>query len=295
MSIFTNPFRRKAKAPRFVIANDLSIILVLDGQTHMLGSTHPNHGKIIEALDAEDYDVLPTLVNIPRALNAYTNGSVVVNEYGEVTYNGEELHNAIGRRITDFFQRGLDFQPLVKFLKNLMDNPSFNSRAQLYTFLENEGLAVTEDGCFVGYKGVNNDLKDCHTNSFDNSVGQVHEMDRSSVDDNPNNHCSSGFHIGSQGYASGFGQRLLLVKVNPKDAVSVPSDHNCQKLRCCRYEVLEEVKLDKVLSEPLYAPTFPETEEDCCSSCGESYCEGECEDSDCSECGYPEDDCECYW
>jgi hypothetical protein len=290
MNIFTNPFRRKAKAPRFIISNDLAITLVLDGQTHPIGTTHPNHGKIIEALDAEDFDVLSSLVNIPKAMNAYSGGSVVVNEYGEVAYNGEAVHDVISRRIQDFFQRGEDFKPLVKFLENLMENPSFNSRAQLYTFLENEGLSITEDGCFVGYKGVDQNLKDKHTHTFDNSVGQTHEMNRSLVDDNPNNHCSSGFHVGSQSYASDFGNRMVLVKVNPRDAVSVPSDHNNQKLRCCRYEVLEEVKLDKILVEPLYSPQT-NNERDCCSDCGESFCV--CDD-ECSDCGYPEDDCECY-
>ena len=287
MSLFTNPFRRKAKAPKSIISNDLTVTLVLDGEVNVLGNDHPNHGKIIAALNAEDYDVLPTLVNIPKALNAYSGGAVVVNEYGEVTYNGETVHDVVTRRIQDFFQRGEDFKPLVRFLENLMANPSFNSRAQLYTFLENEGLAITEDGCFVGYKGVDANLKDKHTHTFDNSVGQIHEMDRALVDDNPNNHCSSGFHVGSQGYASGFGDRLLLVKVNPKDAVSVPSDHNCEKLRCCRYEVLEEVKLNKILKEPLYSS--PSNEVDCCPDCGESFC---VRDGD--ECGYPEDDCECY-
>jgi len=294
MKLF-NPFRRKAKAPVFIISDEGRITLVLNGTQHLIGDDHPNYTSIINAMGAQDFDVLPGLVDIPKAMNAYCGGDVVINEYGEVIYNGEILHNSITRRITDFFQRQEDFKPLVKFLENIMANPSFNSREQLYTFLENEGMPITDDGCFVGYKGVNNDLKDMHTNSFDNSVGQVHEMDRALVDDNPNNHCSSGFHVGSQKYASGFGHRMLLVKVNPRDAVSVPSDHNSQKLRCCKYEVMEEVEMTKVLVAPLYAPSplcdEDDDEEDACGYCGETYCEGECEE--CEECGYNYDSCDC--
>lgn len=66
-------------------------------------------------------------------------------------------------------------------------------------------------------------------------------------------------HVGALDYIKSYGHQgdvVLLVKVNPRDAVSVPSDHNAQKLRVCRYEVLsvyeggsdllgEKVELDR--------------------------------------------------
>jgi hypothetical protein len=43
--------------------------------------------------------------------------------------------------------------------------------------------------------------------------------------------------VGSEEYATSFGQRTVIVKVNPRDVVSVPLDCDCQKMRVCEYEV----------------------------------------------------------
>ena len=51
-------------------------------------------------------------------------------------------------------------------------------------------------------------------------------------------HCSFGLHCGTRAYAVGYGSIILTVKVNPADAVSVPSDSDCQKIRVCRYLVV---------------------------------------------------------
>ena len=86
------------------------------------------------------------------------------------------------------------------------------------------------------------DFKDKHTKSFNNAPGQVCEIPRSAVDDNPDNTCSHGLHVGGYEYAKDFasGGKLVLVKVNPRDVVAVPNDYNGQKMRVCRFEVLKE-------------------------------------------------------
>ena len=67
------------------------------------------------------------------------------------------------------------------------------------------------------------------------------EMERNKVDDNRDVTCSYGFHIASFDYADTFqAGRMMIVKVNPKDVVSVPSDHGNQKCRVSRYEVVGE-------------------------------------------------------
>lgn len=76
-------------------------------------------------------------------------------------------------------------------------------------------------------------------------VGAVVEMPRDKVDDRGHVECSVGLHVGTYGYASTFysgsGSQLLLVKVDPKDVVSVP-DYDFTKLRACRYTVVGEVE-----------------------------------------------------
>ena len=64
------------------------------------------------------------------------------------------------------------------------------------------------------------------------------------VDDNQNNTCSSGLHFCSQEYLSSFGDsssRTMILKINPRDVVSIPTDYNNSKGRACRYEVIGEL------------------------------------------------------
>ena len=172
------------------------------------------------------------------------------------------MDDAISRRILDFMSNNLPVAPLTRFLENLYNNPSRNSRTQLYKFLEHENLPITEDGCFLAYKSVQPDFTDHHTGKFSNTVGSVLSIERRNVDDNPDNGCSYGFHAGSLEYATTFGgsdRKVVIVKINPSDVVSVPNDCEHQKLRTARYEVVAHY------TGPLpktYASTYEETEDD---------------------------------
>ncbi len=119
------------------------------------------------------------------------------------------------------------------------------SRRELYLFLEAANLPITDDGCFMAYKAVRGDFRDKHSGKFDNSPGVTHQMPREHVDDDRERTCSYGFHAAAYEYARNFlgagGDKLVAVKINPADVVSVPSDYNNQKLRCCKYSVMFEI------------------------------------------------------
>lgn len=268
---------KKAEAPAIIISGDLNITLVIEGSTHAIGPNHSNHTEILEAIRNEDWLALPDLVDVPAAIANYSSGNVIVNEFGEVTYKGAEVHSVISSRITKFFKDGLPFMPLVNFLDNLMANPSRRAVEELYGFLENEGMPITEDGCFIGYKGVNDNFTDRHTGKFDNSPGQILEMERNEVDDDARRHCSNGFHVGALSYAKGFGTTVLIVKVNPADAVAVPTD-DARKLRVCRYEVMEVA--EGLIETPMYVEPQQSIQQSDhgytpCPMCGDmdDYCE----------------------
>jgi hypothetical protein len=158
-----------------------------------------------------------------------------------------------------------DKNPFINFLKNLLKNPSKNSVDQLYTFLSKRDMPIDEEGLVIGYKGVAQNYKDKYSGKFDNSVGQSHEMPRRNVDDNCENHCSYGFHIGSYDYANDWASgdgHLMIVKFNPEDAVSVPTDCDFQKLRVCKYSVVGEITDRKQLKQPFYDSTGEFSDED---------------------------------
>ena len=143
----------------------------------------------------------------------------------------------------DMFREGFSVTPLVLFLENLMQNPSNRSVTELYRFLERSNMPITPDGHFLAFKKVRDDYKDVHSGTFDNSVGQVVSMERNQVDDDKDRTCSNGLHFCSEDYLANFsGERIMILKINPRDVVSIPSDYGDTKGRCCLYEVIGELE-----------------------------------------------------
>ena len=224
-----------------------NIILVVDGKSHTVSKdTHIAYGKIVEALKEQDWDALRELVEPRKVITDYGNGYVSI-EGNTVMWRGMPFHNALSSRMIEMLQDGFPIDPMVRFMENLMDNPSKRSVDQLYGFLEKNKLPITEDGYFLAYKRVRSDYKDCHTGSIDNSVGQFVEMERNMVDDNPDSTCSVGLHFCSESYLGHFGSSgdpVMILKINPADVVSIPSDYDGAKGRCAAYEVVAQVEGD---------------------------------------------------
>ena len=156
-----------------------------------------------------------------------------------------------------------------------MSNPSKSCVDQLYEFLENKNLPIDEDGDFYAYKAVKSNWMDKHSGTISNKIGETVEIARNKVDDNPRNDCSYGLHVGSIEYVRGFGNpddKYVIVKVNPADAVAVPS-YDTRKMRCCKYIVVEEFV--DALPSTTYKPDVDEDEEcnddtdDICGDCHE--------------------------
>lgn len=241
---------------------DGNLTLVLNNRTYQVLPDHINYKMILEALPTATSDELLDIVDVEKAVSTFSDGLVEIKN-GKVMYEGEEVHGSISKRILEFMSKGLPFQPLVNFLNNLMENPSMQSQKELYDFLEHEHLPITSDGHFLAYKAVRSDFKDKYRGTFDNSVGQVVKMQRAKVDDDRARGCSDGLHAGALNYVASYGSleqgdRIVIVKINPSDVVSVPSDCNCEKLRTCRYEVVGEYQGE--LLKPLYSADFDEEE-----------------------------------
>ena len=231
------------------MSNNMTYILTPDGvtvfsngQSYTLSSTHGNYNAVVEAIrNRESEEVIVDLLNPRVALTKYLGDRFEVGE-NTVKFNGEEVHGTLVQRILDCHRDNLPVEPLLRFFENLESNPSFSARTELYDFLAHRNMPITPDGCFLAYKSVRPDFTDHHTGKFSNRVGTVLQMERRKVDDDRNNGCSYGFHAGSLEYATTFGgndRKVLVVKINPADVVSVPTDCDCQKLRTARYEVVD--------------------------------------------------------
>lgn len=231
----------------WVVGGKGTLTVYVGSRVYTAAVDHPNYKRVAAALKEATTPAkearVEKLLNVPYALNAFTKGFAEIRN-GEVYVNGVVMNDNMTLRIVEVMNAGLPFAPMLRFFENVLMNPSPRSRKELYQFLEHRLLPITEDGCFLGYKKVKNDLFDWHSGKFNNAVGQVHAMPRENVDPDCKQHCSTGFHVGTIEYAdkhfhAGQG-KIVIVKVNPADAVSVPEDYTCQKIRVCKYEVVKE-------------------------------------------------------
>jgi hypothetical protein len=231
----------------YIITGTGKISAVIGGKSHTVETTHPNYSKILDSVKSKAWDEFVKLTDLAKGLTEYITGDVQISD-GAIIYAGEVLHNTLTKRILNFMRDDLPFEPLTKFLANLVQNPSKRAVDELYDFLEAGELPITEDGCFLAFKNVRADYFDIHSGTKNNAVGQRPEMPRNLVDEDKNRTCSKGLHFCSIKYLPHFsdsnGGHTMILKINPKDVVAIPADYNNTKGRACTYEVVAEYTED---------------------------------------------------
>lgn len=186
------------------------------------------------------------LLDAIEKFKANGKGEVTYNEETkEVSLNDEVLPKMLLDRYAAMIKEGLDVTPLKNFMENIKLNTSKDIKEELFLFLEANKLPLTEDGCFLAYKYVNNDYTDCYTGRIDNSIDKKVTMPIEKVDKDRQSTCSTGLHFTSRDYAldcSGSSNRIMVLKVNPKDVMAIPYDYNNQKGRSSEYLVVDELQ-----------------------------------------------------
>lgn len=241
----------------FIILED-GISMLINMVPYTIDATHPKYEQIREACRDGDWEYAQELIDVAVAVQSFGGNKLEVNaDAGTVNYNGEPLHGSIVARIIQMISEGFSVEPLVCFLDNLMQNPSKRAVDELYGFLEYGKMPITEDGCFLAYKRVRSDYKSVHDGVTDNSIGMIVQMPRNKVDDRSDNTCSYGLHFCSHEYLKSFsGERVVILKINPRDVVSIPTDYNNTKGRACRYEVIGELspeQVEKALGQSIWS------------------------------------------
>lgn len=250
-----------------------NIILVLDNKQHTINNTHLSYEKIRDAVKSSDWETVRKLINPEAAVLDFGQGNIEIKGQ-RLFWQGRELKNALTNKIIAMIEEGFDVEPLVNFMDNLMQNPSMTAVNELYRFLEVGNLPITPDGHFLAFKKINDDYKDVHSGTVLNKPAPllteeeaaampmkggrrnettvevvdgetVVSMPRNAVDDQRNNTCSAGLHFCSLDYLNHFpGSRIVILKINPADVVSIPSDYNNTKGRTWRYVVTGELETD---------------------------------------------------
>jgi hypothetical protein len=256
----------------YLIQGD-NIVLVIDNVQHTVNRSHIGYDKIKTAIKDGDWETVRKTVNPERMLVSFGNGNIEV-QGNRLFWQGRELNNSLVRKIIAMIEEGFDVEPLANFMNNLMQNPSMTAVNELYRFLEVGNLPITPDGCFLAFKKVRDDYMDVHSGTVLNKPAPlltqqqadampmkggrrnetvvdvidgetVVSMPRNAVDDQRQNTCSHGLHFCSLDYLNHFdGDRIVIVKINPADVVSIPADYNNTKGRTWRYTITGELETD---------------------------------------------------
>jgi hypothetical protein len=234
--------------------NDRDIIVNYCGQTHTVSKTHSMSNYLINTIKTNDLEKIPEIISFIENL-----------------YIPKELRN----RIEEYIKDGLPYKHLINFAKNLQNNPSFRVYNNLFSFLEDNNQFITDNGCFLAYKKVSPKLSDfdinqctesaalqlgetradanrrvCnelrkiinHNQIDTNSIGNVVEVVRNQINDDPMSAGGYALNVASLDYILSTDTRIIEVEVNPADVVTIPflvnyyTEH--MMMRVCRYKVI---------------------------------------------------------
>ena len=256
------------------IVQGSNITVVIGTTPHTVSKSHIAYNKLLTAIKAGDWETVQDIIEPKKAVINFGQGNIEI-QGDKIFWKGREMHNALTKRMVAMIQEDFPIEPLAAFMENLMENPSKRAVTELYGFLEKNTLPITPDGCFLASKKVRQDYFDCHSGTVlnkpavyltdeDNAklaeyAGKHNEvqvevvdgvtvvsMERNLVDDDQNRTCSTGLHFCSRDYLDHFGgERIVVLKINPRDVVSIPNDYNDSKGRCARYEIVDEIDKDK--------------------------------------------------
>lgn len=269
------------------------ITVFVAGVPLVADDTHPQFDRIEaivrdgDATDEEVHAAFDLGEAISQGFKRLSERVTVAN--GNVYLDGDVMDNAL----TNLILRSLestdpeaDFRAFVAFLERVETNPSEHSREQLFAWLNARDFTITHEGYVVAYKGVQDRESTLDspyryesvtsgttqvtvddqtvTGRVPQDIGSVVEVPRSEVHEDPAVGCSYGLHVGTHEYATGWARGALLkVLVDPRDVVSVPTDCGAQKVRTCRYKVLDVIEAPETL--PVVFDSWDDEDPDeCC-------------------------------
>lgn len=240
-----------------------TIVVVLKKQIFNITKGSEKFEKVLELIKSNQLelieDVLAPVVRVKKVLKGSGTTLEIDKDGNLFDSSGDQFPAFLGKKILELNEEGFPVEIFLNFWSNLKENPSKDSREDLFSFLEANHHPLTPDGCFLAYKKVTkvgDNLMDSQTRKIRNNPGDTPKMNRKDVNPDRNQTCSTGLHVASWEYAQGFsGNTLICVKVNPKNVVTVPTDYNRQKMRTCEYTV-EFIYEDK---EPIKAAAVKTT------------------------------------
>lgn len=227
-----------------------------DGNSAVWQADNPQFDRVLELCKSNNWIQIEMLHNQAKIL--MTSDSTKVEKDGKVSVikNNKSItlepteDNNLLNMIALLKKKGVlddNITPVKPFITNMLENPYIDAVHEIYEYCKNMDFEITEDGCFLAYKKVRDDLGSVYDNGkTKHKIGEYTEVEK--FDTDRSRECSYGLHFCSKQYLNSYGgEVVILVKVNPKDVVSIPKDYNFAKGRCKRYLTVGIIAKDGTL------------------------------------------------
>ncbi len=224
--------------------------------------------QVLSMIKAGKIEKILTMLS-PKAATEHNLKGIKLLSETSISYNGcvyeEKDYCGLIDYIIECAKSKLPYEYLLKFLDNLKLNPDAYSRLNLFKFLQQTGIKITENGYIAGVKSVGQDYTSHHDKKTLHKVGTFVSYPREKCDSDPNTACGSGLHSGGSNYVNSLGgssSHILVTITHPRDVVCVPKDSSYQKMRSCLYYIAGELtkeewaKWDKSVLAPIYNSLF---------------------------------------
>lgn len=233
------------------IENNENVTFFCNGQSYQLSNQSPFYDELIKELqsDTPNIEGIISYCNNP-VLKSYLPKGLEINlDMESVFYNGEEVNNSAIDYLFKAKQEGKNISSIESFIKRLFKNPNMDTINNLFDFVSLNSMPICDDGCFLAYKVVNENMTSIHDFRTQHKVGEniLPILSWDQVDTDRKSTCSYGYHFcswkyieeafrGIQGIINAK-QVLLVLKIDPEMVAAIPYDYDGSKGRARTYLV----------------------------------------------------------
>lgn len=233
-----------------------------DGNFGQWKMNDPDISRILKLIEKSDWVQVKALYNPAKAIldskdiSSNSNGIVLTTKdnvkvdipFKENKYTITSLTDLLVKK----GYRKKDLVSIKNFLRKTIENKYINAVEEIFLFCKEMDFEICPDGDFLAYKEVNYDFTSIYDGITFHNLGEYVTVKNFCTDREIA--CAEGLHFCSKEYLKNMSSPstiTIAVKIDPRDVVSVPIDHNYQKGRCCRYLPVCVLKDGKTLKAAL--------------------------------------------
>ena len=228
-------------------SEDKISVVTADGSVCEWTFTNPQFQKICDMAEAENWIEIERFTQTEKKvlksdkLNLNKEGNLeVTDRKGKFEVDSSDKFVQLCNILKQNGSTDETLKPVIPFLKKVAENFYINATHELYDYCRNMDFSITPNGNILAFKAVNRNMKAKYDNKTEYKLNEYTSTDV--FDTNRDEYCSQGLHFCARNYLGGFADTndiILILEIDPRDIVSIPSDNHFTKGRCKKCKVVK--------------------------------------------------------